>query len=186
MENIHNLFSVGYINKQGSELSVLHVESKKDLEFVVYQFDKFGLITQKQADYELWRKAYYVVKNKEHLTEKGLKEIVAIKASLNKGLPDQLKIAFSDIIPHDRPLVTNQKIPDPNWLAGFTTARGGEGCFFINIYKSPGTKLKESVKLVFQLSQQKKRRAINEGARPPRMQEGARPRVPLRTYVRRG
>ena len=34
-------------------------------------------------------------KNKEHLTIKGLHKIVAIKASMNKGLSDELKVAFS-------------------------------------------------------------------------------------------
>jgi hypothetical protein len=31
---------------------------------------------------------------KEHLTPEGLKKILAIKASMNKGLPDELKSIF--------------------------------------------------------------------------------------------
>ena len=87
---------------------------------------------------------------KEHLTENGLQKIVAIKAFLNLGISDELKSAFPDIIPVKKSLVTNQKISDPNWLAGFTSA---EGCFSINLLKSPDHRLKERIKLIFQLSQ---------------------------------
>jgi len=44
----------------------------------------------------------------------GLQKIVAIRASLNKGLTDNLKAAFPNIIPVPRPLVLNQRIEDPN------------------------------------------------------------------------
>ena len=61
------------------------------------------------------------------------KKIVAIKASMNQGLSQKLKLAFPDVVPVVRPLVENPRIPDPNWLAGFTSA---EGCFRINIFKA--------------------------------------------------
>jgi hypothetical protein len=51
---------------------------------------------------------------KEHLTNEGLQKLVAIKASLNLGLSDELKAAFPDIIPVQRPLVQNKTIEDPN------------------------------------------------------------------------
>jgi len=40
----------------------------------------------------------------------GLEKIVAIKASMNKGLSPELKAAFPNITPMDRPLVKNQTI----------------------------------------------------------------------------
>ena len=36
--------------------------------------------------------------NKEHLTIEGLHKIVAIKASLNLGLSNELKTSFSNIV----------------------------------------------------------------------------------------
>ena len=45
------------------------------------------------------------MQQKEHLTENGLRKIVEIKASMNKGLPKELKKAFTNIIPAKRPLV---------------------------------------------------------------------------------
>ena len=47
-------------------------------------------------------------------------KIIAIKASMNRGLLGKLKLAFPSVVPVVRPLVLDQKIKDPNWLAGFT------------------------------------------------------------------
>lgn len=57
--------------------------------------------------------------NKEHLTLNGLEKIVALKASMNRGLSDKLKTAFANLIAKTRPLVQNKTIMDPHWLAGF-------------------------------------------------------------------
>jgi hypothetical protein len=44
----------------------------------------------------------------------GLRKIVGIKASMNKGLSEELKAAFPDTISVPRPLVKDQEIKDPN------------------------------------------------------------------------
>ena len=57
---------------------------------------------------------------KEHLTKDGLDKLVAIKSSMNKGLPAELKkTAFSHVEPISRPGENNKYILNPNWLAGF-------------------------------------------------------------------
>lgn len=43
---------------------------------------------------------------------------------MNKGLTDELKAGFPDVIPVARPLVTDQVIPSEHWVAGFATAEG--------------------------------------------------------------
>ena len=88
--------------------------------------------------------------NKEHLREEGLRKIVAIKASMNRGLSDDLKTAFKDVVPVIRPIVENINIYDPSWLAGFVS---GEGCFYVYIGESSTHKPKESVTLYFTLTQ---------------------------------
>jgi hypothetical protein len=50
---------------------------------------------------------------KKHLTEEGLVEIVNIRASMNLGLSDELKKAFSNAVPVKRPLVLDLVIRDP-------------------------------------------------------------------------
>ena len=50
---------------------------------------------------------------KEHLTYEGLEKVVALKASLNRGLSEELKTVFPNTVPVLRPLVVDQVIPDP-------------------------------------------------------------------------
>jgi len=52
------------------------------------------LLTQKRADFLLFKQVINLIVRKEHLTTKGLLDIVSIKASLNSGLSENLKIAF--------------------------------------------------------------------------------------------
>jgi len=71
------------------------------------------LITQKWSDYQLFKQAVELVVRKEHLTLEGLKKIVSIRAVLNKGLSEDFKAAFPDVVPSRRPQVQNIIIPDP-------------------------------------------------------------------------
>lgn len=60
----------------------------------------------------------------------GLKNILAIKASINLGLTEELNQAFPDITPVLRPSFKYPcLIPDLNWFAGFTDYFIG-GLFF--------------------------------------------------------
>lgn len=86
----------------------------------------------------------------EHLTVKGLQDIVNIKANLNKGLSPLLKEAFPNFLPVPRPTVINPIVPNPNWLAGFAE---GESCFTISLNKNSATKTGYIVSLKFELSQ---------------------------------
>jgi len=53
-----------------------------------------------------------MMRDKQHLTTKGLQEIVNIRATLNKGLSDELKTAFPLSKPVTRPDFT-RNIIDP-------------------------------------------------------------------------
>jgi hypothetical protein len=90
------------------------------------------------------------MKNKDHLLLNGLEKIVAIKGSLNLGLSAELKPAFPKIVSIQRPLIENKIIPDPNWLAGFSS---GEGCFNIRFKKSSSSSLGLQTLLTFKLGQ---------------------------------
>ena len=108
------------------------------------------MLTQKQADFILFKNILELIRSKAHLTPNGLNEIVSCKASMNKGLPSSLQEAFLDIIPKDRPIITNSNKIAPGWLAGFTSA---EGSFMIRVLNSPNHKLNKKIQLEFNLTQ---------------------------------
>lgn len=94
---------------------------------------KYPLLTQKQADFLLFKSIVELIINKDHLTIEGLEKIVSIKAAINKGLSQELIEFFPGIIPAKRPLIVTSNIPDPNWISGFSC---GESCFDIRIIQS--------------------------------------------------
>ena len=113
---------VGSITKHGGTSLQYTVKSLKDLNIIIDHFDKYPLISQKWADYELFKLAVSLIKNKEHLTREGLNKILSIKASMNLGLSEELKLSFPNIVPKPRPLLLDRGSIDPNWLAGFNSS----------------------------------------------------------------
>ena len=83
----------------GKDSIQYRVESLEGLAVIINHFNKYPLITKKLADYTLFELAFNIIKNKNHITEKGLLELAALKAELNKGLSPDLSIAFANIIP---------------------------------------------------------------------------------------
>ena len=158
LESIKSYFSSGFagnkvggisINKRDGQL-VYSVNSIKELAIIVKHFDKYPLITQKRADFQLFKSAVELMSRKEHLKPEGLRKIVSLRASINEGLTPILKESFADITPVLRPVVEDQEVKDLNWLSGFVT---GDGCFLINIFKSSAMKSGFQVKLAFSISQ---------------------------------
>ncbi|KAF3930963.1 hypothetical protein ABW19_dt0201400 [Dactylella cylindrospora] len=150
LELIKQYFGVGKIFKQDENAFQYRVTSVKDLiDVIIPHFLNYPLITQKLIDFELFKQAAYLLKDKKHLTQEGLLELVSIKSALNLGLSDRLKLAFPNVKPIARPSGINKKIMDPNWLVGFIEA---EGCFPILIGNSK-TKVGKHVQLVFQVTQ---------------------------------
>lgn len=60
-------------------------------------------ITQKKADFILFKKIINLINNKEHLTLEGLHKILALKRSLNLGLSEEIKTNFPNIRKIERP-----------------------------------------------------------------------------------
>lgn len=142
---IQAYFNVGNITL-GKELCQYRVTSIKDLEIIINHFENYPLITQKWSDYQLFKLAFNIIKNKNHLTQDGLNELISIKSSMNLGLGNELKLAFPNIKPITRPKVTNNIIQDPNWLSGFVSA---EGNFTVSITNSETNNVGKQVKLMF-------------------------------------
>ena len=108
LELIKSYFcEVGNITKNSKNCLQYRVTSLQDLiNVIIPHFDKYPLVTQKWADFELFKQVVDLLNRKEHLTIEGLQQIVNIKATMNRGLSDVLKKAFPKIITVQRPLVS--------------------------------------------------------------------------------
>jgi hypothetical protein len=157
LELIQRYFGVGKIYKHGKDSAEFRVSGLKNLSVIINHFDKYPLITQKLADYLLFKQAVKLVQEKVHLTKKGLLKIVSIKASLNLGLSEQFKESFPNVIPVIRPSVKFTGVKDLNWFRGFVEA---EGCFLVVVqeYKDKPA----SVSLRFFLTQHSRDRVLLE------------------------
>lgn len=146
---IREFFGTGAINVVSNETAVRfdirNLESINSL--IIPHFTKFPLKTQKLADFLLFKKAVELVNKGDHLTEEGLNKIMAIKASMNKGLTPNLIQSFPDTVGVARPLVKEIKTIEPEWFVGFADA---EGCFDVALAKSKA-KLGYSVQLRFRI-----------------------------------
>ena len=114
---IQSTLGVGKIYKSQSRADSveLQVSSIKDMSAIIRFFDNYPLITQKWADYILFKEAYELILNKRHLTIEGLKRLVAIRSLVNKGLSNTLKEAYPnlELVNINRCNVIKE-IPDPN------------------------------------------------------------------------
>ena len=128
LEDIKYTLSVGTIRKNGANMRAYIVESFRDIQAVVDHFDKYPLISAKISDFLLFKQCFEIIKQKKHLTTECLVKIMALKSSLNWGLSLNLKKAFPNVLPVNRPEYFFKGINDPFWVAGFTS---GDGSFHI-------------------------------------------------------
>lgn len=114
LESLKAFFGVGSIQSAGKNRDSFEyvVKSNQDLNTVIIpHFDEYPLISQKKADYLLFKDVVTLMNNKEHLSVDGLLKIVNIKASINKGLSANLKAEFPQSKPYLRTLVGDPTIP---------------------------------------------------------------------------
>jgi hypothetical protein len=91
------------------------VSDIKDLTtFIIPHFRKYPLLTQKAADFILFKQIVELMNNKAHLSVEGLLKIINIKASMNLGISDVVKTEILSITPVERPLILTDNIPNPN------------------------------------------------------------------------
>jgi hypothetical protein len=153
LRKIHSFFGVGTVSERGTRnMAVYSVQSARAIANVIIpHFDKYPLITQKKADYLLFKQAVNLLLNcKARSSIGGMKNIISIRASMNKGLTDVLKMNFPDILSVPRPVISFEGIPNPNWLSGFVD---GEGYFCVRYIQNKNYSTGFNVILVFSISQ---------------------------------
>jgi hypothetical protein len=86
---------VGKVRKAGKDNGVFMVRSLEEItNKIIPHFDNCSLITQKHADYLLFREVVAMMNRKEHLSHEGLQKVINIRATLNEGLTPELKKLF--------------------------------------------------------------------------------------------
>nr|QJQ35341.1 LAGLIDADG endonuclease [Fusarium pseudoanthophilum] len=124
LEEIKAYFNhIGSIKIYNKEC-VYKVRSLKEVAKIISYFDKYNLISQKRADFDLFKRIVNKLNNQEHLTSEGLQEIVNIGVSLNLPWSSLVRDNFPNTIPVARPLVKDMGIPHPEWIAGFVSGKG--------------------------------------------------------------
>lgn len=160
LEKLQSFFGVGNFRIQNikgkNSVAIFSVVSIKDLiNIIIPHFDKYPLLTQKRADFELFKQIVLMMDKKDHLTMEGIKKIISIRASLNTGLSPLLINHFPKLVPCERPQVETPETFDPFWILGFVE---GEGCFYVKTKKLANNKL--GFTLIFILSQHSRDRKL--------------------------
>ena len=81
------------------------IASNKELTSLIINLEKYPLLSQKAADFILFKEVIILMKNKYHLSNEGLNQIINIKASINLGLSEFLKSEFLNFSPVERPII---------------------------------------------------------------------------------
>lgn len=153
LKNLQAYFGgIGTIGIQGKDSFQLQISKLDQISTIIQHLTKYPLKSKKKYDYLLFKQAVDILESKRHLTSEGLQEVLNIKASLNLGLPLNLKEAFPLTTPISIPLDDDEVIPNehPEWLSGFTS---GDGHFMVKIFKCAGQKLGFKVALRFKITQ---------------------------------
>jgi len=89
------------------------IDSNKELIKLIKHLDNYPLLTQKAADFILFKEVVMLINEKAHLTIEGLHQIINIKASMSLGLSEFLKYEFKNFKSVQRPNINTNMIPDP-------------------------------------------------------------------------
>lgn len=117
LRKIHSFFGVGTVSERGTRNTAFYsVQSARTIaDVIIPHFERYPLNTQKRADFLLFKQGVDLLLNgKARSSIEGIKNIVSIRASMNNGLTDTLKINFPNITPAPRPIVSFDGIPDSN------------------------------------------------------------------------
>jgi len=107
---------IGTISRNKNRTLVTYSVRRLDeiIKIIIPHFEKYPLITQKQSDFIIWKMIVELMNKGKHLNENGIIQIINLKASLNNGLPDRLKLIFPEFTKLDKPRVSIPNIINYN------------------------------------------------------------------------
>jgi len=152
------------VKKNNRDEISLRINSVKELiNFIIPHFLSYPLLSQKAADFLLFKEIIHLITTKINLQsesrEEALQQIINLRASMNLGLSDLQKSKFINSKPVYRQIINSDSIPDLNWIAGFTSA---EGCFSVSISQSNRTKIGQVIQLKLKITQHNRDKKLLE------------------------
>jgi LAGLIDADG DNA endonuclease family protein len=123
-----NLFfnNIGNITIRNQDNSILFsIQGLKNCLIVRNHFLNYPLFTYKLVYFTLWSLIIDIMLSKNHLTEEGLNEVIALKTHFKMGLSSILLSNFPNIIPVEAPNYNPDfSLLNAYWLCGFINADG--------------------------------------------------------------
>jgi hypothetical protein len=160
LKGLQAYFGVGGIYKQNGGMMHFKVSSVKDIvRAIIPHFIKYPLVTQKRADFEIFKRVIDIL-SQGPLPKEELQTIVNLRASLNRGLSSKLQAAFPETVPVERPVIPFDGSLHPLWVVGFSE---GEGNFHIKVMKTARSPLGVYASLRFALTQHSRDEQLLQG-----------------------
>ncbi len=126
---------------------------EKGMEYIIPFFEKYPLVTKKQADFVLWAKIVRLMYNGVHKSgREGFINCMNHMINLNYGHKSVSKWMeiFPEIIVTPRPEVKLVSSIDPDWLNGFIS---GDGSFYCSLNKYGKSDIRYRASVEFSISQ---------------------------------
>uniref|UniRef100_A0A896Z6I4 LAGLIDADG endonuclease n=1 Tax=Coniophora puteana TaxID=80637 RepID=A0A896Z6I4_9AGAM len=147
---LREFFGVGNIsiNSEAGTASIYITNLEQLTNVIIPHFLKYPLVTQKQADFILFKEIIEQKKQKEHLKLEGLIRIFMLRKHLNLGLSAEAQKFLDSYLLENpnlasefvvtRPVIKPTTQLEPHWVSGFVS---GDGSFFASIRKTNKTKI---------------------------------------------
>jgi hypothetical protein len=144
----NNKGTISFSNKTKTVLRYKISNLDDIINLVLPHFDSYPLMTSKQLNYLDFKKIIIKIKNKEHLTIKGINEIKNIIKNMNTHRKFEEKWNFC----YNQVFVEKIKI-SPEWLSSFADSEGHFKFFYKGVGLNNTNKNKNSSNCAFSISQ---------------------------------
>jgi hypothetical protein len=85
MNNLIRYFDCGYVTESNKSILEFVVTIHKDLsDKIMPIFAKYPILGSKAQNYQDFKKVVDIMRNKDHLTQAGLEQVLQIKAGMNR------------------------------------------------------------------------------------------------------
>jgi len=155
LDRIKEFFGgAGTISFEKNSAKLVIIKLSDIIEKVIPHFEAYPLLTKKYADFELFRQIILILIQESPLSNQGFINVLNLRFNLNKGISEELKGLYPNLVPVPRPVVPAGVI-HPEWLVGFVDGEGSFNVITVEKMSNAASTLSISYKvwLHFQITQ---------------------------------